>query len=180
MESILQFSPVSNIIACLILDARFLAHEYKIFLCYLVERQCDKFFSYPLKICVHTMKPFRYYFDQLKSPSKDREKQKFTYISVQASLSLIILLYISCKSIEFNPLWTLYYMSFVSCNILTEWCISWKPGWHRKYSMNGCENLFLLNYFCVIPVIMDISDCYIPFHFHSIWSFGRQSKIPTV
>ena len=88
----------------LILDARFLAHEYKIFLCYLVERQCDKFFSYPLKICGHTMKPFRYYFDQLKSPSKDREKQKFTYISVQASLSLIILLYISCKSIEFNPL----------------------------------------------------------------------------
>lgn len=115
------------------LNATFLVHEYKIFLCYLVERQCDKFFSYPLKICGHTMKPFRYYFDQLKSPSKDREKQKFTYISVQASLSLIILLYISCKSIEFNPLWTLYYMSFVSCNILTEWCISCKLGWHKNF-----------------------------------------------
>jgi len=46
--------------------------------------------------------------------------------------------------------------------------------------MNGCENLVLLNYFCVIPVIMDIFDCNIPLHFHSILSFGRQSKIPTV
>ena len=104
MEFILKLSPIQNIACFIYWMQHFQLMNTKISLLLQSKDNVINFFSYPLKICGHTIKPFRYYFDQVKSPSKDREKQKFTYISVQASLSLLILLYISCKSIEFNPL----------------------------------------------------------------------------